>query len=205
MAASTKVFVISELLEAILQHADLKDLLLWQRVNTDFQKTIETSRFQRMLYFEINPDSSTTTSSFHFPVWNSFMQIFSSTPRFDQGSLFLDVDVDSLRKYDYPNASWKRMLLISEDVTTIDMCKYVPMGKMIFWGAWYDWSTTSAVTIGDLLKTQQCDLFVANSRTTKNERIRIRYVVASERLRRARLKRTRIDGVAVYVQRGYPS
>lgn len=51
-SACTKVFDIAELREMILLHGTPKELLLWQRVNTQFQATMANNRFREKLCLE---------------------------------------------------------------------------------------------------------------------------------------------------------
>ena len=110
MLPSNETFAIPELLEMILEHATLQELLLWQRVSKTWQATLQKSpRIQEKLHFRIRPCKNKHEQE--TAMWNPFMKSFSS---------ILDANSCEITNNDafganacYPTASWKQMFITS--------------------------------------------------------------------------------------------
>lgn len=148
MAASNKVFNIPELLESILDHGLAKDLLLQQRVNKTWQGVIQgSSSIRRKLHYD--EDSEFKEVEWEEPDrirWNPLMTSFW-VGREQQMMCCQEVDLEVIRKFDFPSASWKAMYITSPAMKTVTLRS----GNYIL-GTLY---SMSGVTIGKLAETQQ--------------------------------------------------
>ena len=136
----------------ILEYATPHDLLLWQRVNKVWLAVIQRSpRLQEKLHFRVetckNMDEQYTAD------WNPFTDLLF-TQSYGRTKCCLSVTPDGFGgKASYPTASWKRMLMTSPAITSMNLwvgdCDYSE-------NTWYRWRTIdcgSGITIGQLADT----------------------------------------------------
>ena len=114
MHPSTKTLGIPELLEAILEYATPRDLLLWQRVNKTWQTAIKSSpRIQEKLFFRIEPCKDKYEQN--HAIWNPFTKSFLVNDM-DSGCCRGIVPHSFDGKNSYPTASWKQMYITNPAV-----------------------------------------------------------------------------------------
>ena len=118
MRPSTTAFGIPELLEMVLDHATIKDLLLWQRVNKVWQETIRSSpRIQERLHFRLRGTCKTVTG-WKWLVGNPFLKRFENKGLW-AGGMFSHDAFDG-KKASHPTASWRQMHLTSPAMTDLE-------------------------------------------------------------------------------------
>ncbi|KAL2038003.1 hypothetical protein N7G274_009223 [Stereocaulon virgatum] len=114
--ASTQVFHIPELLEMILLHVPELPLLVFQRVNKVWRDVIQTSSpLQRKLFMEAEPisfkDMWVNYDTIHLR-WNPFVLKYAN-PHSRRIAPYPSVDFgrNILRKFNDPDASWRKMFV----------------------------------------------------------------------------------------------
>ncbi|KAK4695762.1 hypothetical protein P7C71_g2045, partial [Lecanoromycetidae sp. Uapishka_2] len=106
--ASSKIFLIPEILEMILVQLPERDLLLDQRVNKTWQGVIKTSpQLQRKLFFTadiipIDTDQRVASGA----KWNPLLGKVARSPiMLREHRYWLQINARLWRKHDYPTAS----------------------------------------------------------------------------------------------------
>ena len=117
MLPSTETFGIPELLGMILENAEPRDLLLWQRVNKTWQAAIQRSpRIQEKLYFKV--ESCKDEDDEQRAVLNPFMDVFLHQ---ECSNIWHWIAKDAFDgKASYPTASWQYMLITNPAKTELE-------------------------------------------------------------------------------------
>lgn len=152
MLPSTETFGIPELLEMILENAEPRDLLLWQRVNKTWQAAIQRSpRIQEKLYFRAKPCKDEDDEQ--RAVLNPFMDLFLDQGRFTTSYWIAKHAFDG--KASCPTASWQRMSITSPAITELVLFKTTSYQGQLDFN--YEWSIAceSGITIGQLADNQK--------------------------------------------------
>ena len=118
ISTSHQLFNIPELLEVVLLHLPRKDVICLQRLAKSWSTTIQNSYpLQEKLCFasSTTEDASFNTNQSIPPIWNPFLIKFGLV--YEGGHVVLPIKY--LESKDCPNASWKRMSLVSDPANWI--------------------------------------------------------------------------------------
>lgn len=114
MPASAQVMQIWELLEMILLHVPVQNVLLWQRVSKNWQKFIRnTPSLQYKIFFKPQAPKNMDMFMRKDMVYNPFFSFFGATKCLSDvgNSRCMSIKPTELEKLDSPSASWKKMFL----------------------------------------------------------------------------------------------
>ena len=129
-SAVDRILAIPELFESILLELPERNLLLEQRVNTQWHETIETSpALQHKLFFraEVFADGHPITTDFSSIKWNPLLELFlvgpSARPKSVSGpndEVWINWNkLRDTRGQDYATVSWKRLYLTQPAIKRI--------------------------------------------------------------------------------------
>ncbi|KXT07188.1 hypothetical protein AC578_2473 [Pseudocercospora eumusae] len=124
--AASRVFAITELAEAILEHLPPRDLLLSQRVCRQFRDIFQSSTAFKQKLHLMHPENDGVFKV--MPVLPSFLENSINNTPFSHGRQFVTVEFNRTYEAHSTDASWRSMQLSSPPVITAFFFGYGPNG-----------------------------------------------------------------------------